>query len=106
MNVPAKGSKRRLAFVLLLVVWGIKFVLGLIAAVGQQAPIYPDAVRGLPYPYMSEMEFYVVMPAAFVALNFLLFVFARKLPKWLAIIVAVLQVFALLVLLFFSTGGI
>ena len=55
---------------------------------------------------MSEMEFYVVMPAAFVALNFLLFVFARKLPKWLAIIVAVLQVFALLVLLFFSTGGI
>ena len=52
------------------------------------------------------MEFYVVIPLVFVALNLLMFVFASKLPKWLAIIVSVPQVFILLILLFFSTGGI
>jgi len=54
---------------------------------------------------MGEIEFYVVMPAAFVVLNFLMLVFASKLPKWLAIIVAVLQGFLLLILLLLGTGG-
>ena len=104
MNAPAKGSKRRLAFGLFLVVWFLKFIFGLIAA--RHAPSYPDAVRGFPFPYMGDMEFYVVIPAVFVVLNLLMFVFANKLPKWLAIIVAVLQIFILLILLFLGTGGI
>lgn len=106
MTVPAKGSKRRLAFVLLLVVWFLKFIFGLVSATEQHAPSYPDAVRGFPYPYMGDVEFYVVIPAAFVALNLLMIVFASKLPKWLAILVAALQMFSLLVLLFLGAGGI
>ena len=106
MNVHAKGSKRRLVFFLFLIVWLLKFIFGLIAATGRHAPSYPDAVRGFPSPYIGDVEFYVVIPAAFVVLNLLIFVFASKLPKWLAIIAASLQIFLLLALLFFSTGGI
>lgn len=107
-NVPAKdqGLKRRLLFAIFLGVWFLKFILGLIAATGKHTPSYPDAVRGFPYPYMGDAGFYVVMPAVFVALNLAMFVFASKLPKWLAIIVATLQIFLLLILLIFSTGGI
>lgn len=106
MNMAAKGSKRRLAFVLLLLVWLPKFILGLMAAIGQHTHKYPDAVRGFPSPYIGDTGFYVVIPAIFVLLNFLMFVFANKFPKWVAIIVAVLQTLLLLILLLFSTGGI
>lgn len=106
MNMAAKGSKRRLAFVLLLLVWLLKFILGLMAAIGQRTPNYPDAVRGFPSPYIGDMGFYVVIPAMFVLLNFLMFVFANKSPKWVAIVVAVLQILLLLTLLLFSAGGI
>src|SRR5580658_7755560 len=104
MNVPAKGAKRRLAFGLFLVVWLLKCIFGLIAVIRRLAPSYPDAVRG--FPYIGDVEFYVVIPAAFVVLNFLMFAFASRLPKWFAIIVAVLQIVVLLILLFLSTGGI
>jgi hypothetical protein len=104
-NVPA-GSKRRLVFVLFLVVWFLKFILGLTAATRPDAPSYPDAVRGFPSPYIGDIGFYVVIPAVFVVLNVLIFVFARKLPKWLAVIVAVAQTILLLMFLLFSTGGI
>ena len=105
-NVAAKnqGSKRRLVFALFLAVWLLKLVLGLIDVSTRHVPSYPDAVIG--FPNIGQMGLYVVIPAAFVALNLLMIVFASRLPKWLAIIVAVLQGFALLALLFFSTGGI
>lgn len=106
MKVPVRGAKRRLAFAVLLSVWFMKLIFGLIGATWQHAPSFPDAVRGFPYPHMSDMEFYVVMPALFVALNLIMLVFAKKIPKWLAIIAAVLQVFLLLVLLFLGAGGI
>lgn len=106
MNSPAKGSKRRLAFALLLVVWFLKFIFGFIAATGRNTPSYPDAVRGFPSPYMGDIEFYVVIPAGFALLNLLMFVFASKLPKWLAIVAVVLQVFLLLILLLLGTGGV
>lgn len=106
MNVPAKGSKRRLAFALLFVVWFLKFIFGFIAAKGGHAPSYPDAVRGFPNPYMGDMEFYVAMPATFAVLNVLMLIAASKIPKWLAIVVGTLQIFTLLILLFFSSGGV
>lgn len=104
MNLPAKAAKRRLVFVLLLVVWSLKFIFGLIAATRRDTPSYPDAVRG--FPYIGDVEFYVVIPALFVVLNLLMFAYVSKVPKWLAIVVATLQIFVLLILLFFSTGGI
>lgn len=106
MNVPAKGSKRRLAFVLLLVVWVLKFIFGFIAATGRHALGYPDAVRGFPSPYMGDIEYYVIIPAVFVVLNLLMAIFASRLPNWLVIIFTALQIFSLLAILFFSTGGV
>jgi len=106
MTVPAKGSKRRVAFVLFFVVWFLKLISGLIAATDRNAPSYPDAII-VSFPYhMSNVEFCVVMTLVFLVPNLLMAVFASKLPKWLAIIVAVLQVFLLLALLFLGTGGI
>lgn len=104
MNLPPKGAKRRLAFVLLLVVWFLKCILGLLAAISPNTPSYPDAVRAS--PHIGDIEFYVVLPAVFVALNLLMYVYASKLPKWLAIIVVVLQIFLLLLLVLLGTGGI
>lgn len=106
MNAPVKIYKRRLVFVLLLVTWFLKFIFGLIAATDRHAVSYPTALRGFPYPYMGDVEFYVVFPAALVVLNVLLIAFASKLPKWLVNITAALQIFLLLILLLFSTGGI
>ena len=103
-DLPAKGSKRRLAFILLFVVWCLKFVFGFVA--GRNAPVYPDAASGFPHPYMGDAAFYVVMPAAFAVLDLLMAVFASKVPKWLAIIVATLQIVMLLILVFLGTGGI
>jgi hypothetical protein len=85
-------------------VWLLKLILGVVDVTRRHVPSYPDAVRGS--PDIGQMEFYVVIPSVFVVLNLLMFVFASKLPKWLAIIVSVPQVFILLILLFFSTGGI
>jgi len=42
----------------------------------------------------------------FVGLNVIMFLFASRIPKWLAIIVAALQLFILLMLLFLGAGGI
>lgn len=106
MNMAVNGSKRRLAFVLLLVVWLLKFIFGLTAAIGQRIPNYPNAVRGFPFQYIGEVGFYVVIPAMFALLNCLMFVFANKVPKWISIIVAALQFLLLLILLLLSTGGI
>jgi hypothetical protein len=103
-NVPAKGSKRRLVFALFLGVWLLKLILGVIDVTGRHVPSYPDAVRGS--PDIGQMGLYVVIPSVFVVLNLLLFVFANRLQKWLAIIIAILQILLLLILLFFSTGGI
>jgi hypothetical protein len=104
MNVPSKGAKGRLFFGLLLIPWFFKFIFGFINAVGRKIPSYPDAVKA--FPYGRDIEYYVVMPAVFVALNLLLLVFARKLPKWLTLIAAISQFLLLLVILFLSTGGI
>lgn len=106
MNTAVNGSKRRLAFILLLVVWLLKFIFGLTAAIGQRTPNYPNAVRGFPFQYIGEIEFYVVIPAMFALVNFLMFVFANKIPKWISIVVAALQLLLLLILLLLSTGGI
>jgi len=106
MNMAVKGSKRRLTFVLLLVVWLLKFIFGVTAAIGGRTPKYPDAVRGFPLQYIGDVGFYIVIPSMFVLFNFLLYVFANKLPKWISIIVAVLQILLLLMLLLFSTGGV
>jgi len=106
MNVPeeVQGSKRRLVFALFLSGWLLKLILGVIDVAGRHVPSYPDAVRGS--PNIGQMGFYVVIPSVLVVLNLLLFVFANRLPKWLAIVIAALQIFLLLILLFFSTGGI
>lgn len=104
--MPKKGAKRRLAFIFLLAIWLLKAVLGLIAAIGQKATSYPDAVRGFPSPYLSDFEFYVVVPAAFALLNLLMSVFANRLLRWLAMLVAAMQVFLLLALVLFGTGGV
>lgn len=103
-NMPAQGSKRRLAFILFLIIWLLKLVFGLIDVTRRHVPDYPGAVRG--FPDIGQMELHVVIPATFVVLNLLILAFASKLPKWLAIVATALQVFLLLVLLFFSTGGI
>lgn len=105
-NVLKKGSRRRLVFDLFLLVWFVKSTLGFIAVAGRDAPGYPGAVRGFPYPYLGGATFYVVIPAMFVGLNVIMFLFASRIPKWLAIIVAVLQFFNLLILLFLGAGGI
>ena len=55
---------------------------------------------------MGDAAFYVVMPAAFAVLDLLMAVFASKVPKWLAIVVATLQVVMLLILVLLGTGGI
>jgi hypothetical protein len=103
-NMPAKGSKRRLIFAIFLGVWLFKLILGAIDVTGRHVPSYPDAVRGS--PDIGQMEFYVVIPSVFVVLNLLLFVFANRLPEWLAVVIAALQICLLLVLLFFSASGI
>jgi hypothetical protein len=102
--VLAKGSKRRLVFALFLGIWLLKLILGVIDVTGRHVPSYPDAVRG--FPDIGQMGLYVVIPAVFVVVNLLMFLFASKLPQWVAIIAAALQIFLLLALLFFSTGGI
>ncbi len=106
MNIAVNGSKRRLVFVLLLVVWLLKFIFGITAAIGQRTPNYPNAVRGFPFQYIGEVVFYVVIPAMFVLLNFLMFVFPNKFTKWISVIVAALQLLLLLILLLLGTGGI
>lgn len=105
-KVPAKnsGSKRRLVIVLFLVVWLLKLIAGLIDVSRRHVPSYPDAVRG--WPNIGQMEFYVVIPLVFVVLNLLMLALANKLPKWFVILLLVLQGFSLLMLLFFSGGGI
>lgn len=90
-HVPAKGSKRRVVFALFLGVWLLKLILGIIDVTGRHVPSYPDTVRGS--PDIGQMGLYVVIPAVFVVVNFPMFVFASKLPKWLAIIAAALQIF-------------
>jgi hypothetical protein len=92
-NVLAKnsGSKRRLVIVLFLAAWLLKLISGLIDVSRRHVPSYPDAIRG--WPNIGQMEFYVVIPLVFVVLNLLMFVFASKLPKWLVILLLVLQVF-------------
>jgi len=84
----------------------LKFILGLTTAVGEQSHSYPNAVRGFPLQYTGELGFYVVVPAAFALLNVFMFVVARNLPRWISVVVATLQFLLLLVLLFFSTGGV
>lgn len=106
MNVPAKWSKRRMAYTLLLTIWFLKFIFGLTATTGGHASIYPDAARGFPSPYMGDIGFYIVVPAGFAVLNLLMLVFASKFPRWPAIVAMVLQFFLLLMLFFFGTGGI
>lgn len=105
-NVRSKGVKRRLAFAFFLTVWLLKSILGFIAAVIGNSPEYPDAVRGFPHPYMGDMEFYVVAPAMFALLNLLMFALASKIPKWVAIVFVVVQMFMWVVLLLLGTGGI
>jgi len=106
MNVAVNGSKRRVAFALLSVVWMLKFILGLAAALGQHTPRYPSAVRGFPVRYTGEFVFYVVIPAVFWLLNLFMLVLSKKLPKWISIVVAILQLFLLLILLLLGTGGV
>ncbi len=103
----AKGhlaKRRRFVVVVFLVIWVLKLILGILDVAGRNVPNYPGAVRG--FPNIGQMGLYVVIPSMFVGLNLLLLAFANKIPRWLVILVLVLQVFSLLVLLFFSSGGI
>lgn len=106
MSVPAKGAKRRLVFASFLSVWLLKLIFSLIAAIERRNPIPPGVARGFPSLYMSDFGFYVVIPAVFVIVNFLMFVFASRIPKWLAIIASTLQCALLLILLFLASGGV
>jgi len=99
------GAKRRLAFVLLAVGWGVKLLIGLTGALRSNAINYPDAIRGFPFPYMGDDDFYIKLPAVFVFMNLLLFVAARRLPKWLAGSIVAIEGILLLVILIFTTGG-
>ena len=103
-HAPAKGSRLRLAFALLLVVWLTKLALGIIDVMVRHVPDYPDAVTGS--PGIGQVGTYVVVPAVFVLVNAFAFVFARQLPKWAGVIAVVLQAWLLAALLLFSTGGV
>ncbi|WAT14753.1 hypothetical protein [Xanthomonas fragariae] len=102
-TVPVKGAKRRLTFALFLIVWLFKLISGIIDVNTRHIPNYPEAVKV--FPYIGQMG-YVVITSFFVALNLLMSILARKIPKWLAIFIAMLQIFMLLTLLLFSSGGI
>lgn len=106
MRAAPIGAKRRLAFFILAVCWGIKLLIGFIGAIGSGATIYPDATKGFPSPYMGDVEFYLMIPAAFVFMNLLMCLLSRRLPKWFAASIAALEGLLLLTILLFSTGGI
>ena len=103
-NASAQGAKRRLAFAFLAIVWLFKLVLGLADAARRHVPDYSGAVKG--FPNIGQVEFYIVIPATMLALNLLMLAFASKTLRWLAILVAALQIILLIMLLIFSTGGI
>ncbi len=103
-HVSAKRSRQRLVFAIFLSVWVLRLILGVIDVTGRHVPGYPDAVRGS--PSIGQMGFFVVIPAGFVAINVLMFVFASKFPKWLTLVAALLQIFSLLALLFLNGGGV
>lgn len=87
-----------------MVVWSIKLIFGLADVAERHVPDYPDAVRGS--PDIGQFGFYVAIPAALVAFNLLMLVFANKLPRWLDLIFAILQIIALPMLLFMGGGGV
>lgn len=97
------GKRRRFAFVVFLLIWSLKLFLGILDVAGRKVPEYPDAVRSS--PDIGQVEL-VVISSVFAGLNLLLVAFANRIPRWLAVLVLLLQVLSLLVLLLFSTGGI
>lgn len=104
VNVPARGAKRRLAFALFLIVWLVKLMLGLGDAMTRHVPDDPHAVEAS--PYLGQIEFYVVIPSVFVAVNVFLFLFARKIPGFVVLVLLAFQLLVLFALLFFGAGGV
>ena len=102
---PNKGLKRKTAFFFLFVFWLIGFAGGLKSTIQGPRFVYPDAVKGFPHPYLTDLEYYVVFPGLISALNLLLLFFAAKIPKLVAILLMVSQITIIIYLIFLSGGG-
>lgn len=100
------GGRRRLTFSLLTLVWLGLLTLGMIGLFSVPEYSYPDAVKGFPYPYLTDFEFRVVAPALFFALNLLSASAPRRIPVILAILSCALQSMLLLFIVFLASGGV
>ena len=105
-KLPFKSlePKRRLVYIILLIVWSLRLVSGLYDIANRHVPAYPDAIRGS--PDIGQFEFDVAIPVAFMIFNLLMLLFANKFPRWLDLIFAALQIIGLLMLLFLAGGGV
>ena len=104
ISSESQASTRRLVYEVFSFVWLIKLIAGLVDVSQRHIPDYPDAVRA--EPYIGQFGVYVVIPGALLAFNLLMLIFRRKLPRWIDFVFAILQIIALLILLFMSGGGI
>ncbi|WP_152625089.1 hypothetical protein [Xanthomonas albilineans] len=104
--LPKSGSKWRFIFSIFIAFWLLKFIFSLISEMEGDVHEYSGAARGFPYPYLGDVEFYIVTPAIFLFLNLMAFVFLNKFPKWIFIAFIALQFFIFIILLFLSSGGI
>lgn len=95
---------RNVTFFVFLTFWSLMLVSGLFNAVGRHVPNYPGAVHGS--PNLGQVEFYVLVPSAFVLLNIILLIFSRRIYRFLIIAVLVLQLAIVLAFLALSGGGI
>lgn len=104
LSLESHEPKRRLVYVIFLVVWALKLISGLVDIAERHVPAYPDAVKGA--PDIGQWGFYVAVPVALVAFNLLMIVFANKFPCWSNFVFAVLQTIALPLLLLMGGGGV
>ncbi|KAF1014587.1 MAG: hypothetical protein GAK31_02074 [Stenotrophomonas maltophilia] len=89
---------------IILVFWIFKLVAGVVDSLGRHVPVYEDAVEA--DFYIGQVGFSVVIPFAFVLLNFTLIFFAKKIHALLVVIVAAMQIFMLLSHTFHGYGGV
>jgi hypothetical protein len=104
LSLESQAPKRRLVYVIFLVIWSLKLIFGFVDVAKRHVPAYPDAIKGS--PDIGQFEFYVAIPIVLVIFNLLMLVFANKLPRWLDFIFTALQIIALLILLFMGGGGV
>ncbi len=98
------GMKRRVASSLLFIFWSLAFMSGVKSNLLESSVIYPDAIRGFPYPYMTDIEYYIFLPGFMSILNLAMVFFSSKIPKSLAMILSIGQIL-LIVFLFILGGG-